>query len=365
MTKLSEDRQTNFCNEIINARNYIVRNTCKNDIFQHFANILFWQNLLFIIGICGIWIKYNFISIFSLTCFIVSRWTINGHHICHGGYDRCNQYPYIRKDFGKGFRRIIDWFDWFSIEAWKFEHNKFHHYYLNESADPDLVENIHDKLLKNFTFLLKNIAFILSVLTWRWSYYASNTLDKYNAELSNNKSNSTIMIHHLFYKKDLLIEFVKIVLPYFMYMFICIPSIFGLIFGSAYFYNTLYNLILTEFFANIYSFSIIASNHCGKDLYRFNKSDVSENGRIYRAALGSVNFPLGNDIIDFSHGYLNYQIEHHMFPNLSCLEYKKLAPKVEEICKKYDVQYIKQNIFIRLYYTYRIFVGLDKMKVYD
>ena len=78
-----------------------------------------------------------------------------------------------------------------------------------------------------------------------------------------------------------------------------------------------------------------------------------------------MNYPFGNDMIDFFHGYLNYQIEHHMFPDLSCLEYQRLAPFVEEICKKYDVQYVKQNIFIRLYYTYRIYVGLDRMKVYD
>jgi len=366
MNILTEDKQKEFCNEIIQIKNEIVKTTSKAEIFQHFSNIIFWQNMLFFIGISGIWIQYNFISILSLTCFIVTRWSINGHHVGHGGYDKCNVYPYLRKDFGKGLRRIVDWFDWFSIEAWKFEHNKFHHYYLNEQSDPDLVENIYDTTLVRFTFFQRNIMFLLSMITWRWAYYASNTLAKYHSSLNNNsESNSTIMIHHLFYVEGLPLEFLKLVLPYFIYMFIFIPSIFGWFLGSPYFYNALYNLILTEVFANIYSFLIITTNHCGYDLYRFNKSDLSENGRIYRAVLGSVNYPFGNDMIDFFHGYLNYQIEHHMFPDLSCLEYRRLAPFVREICKKYDVQYIKQNIFIRLYYTYRIYVGLDRMKVYD
>ena len=142
-------------------------------------------------------------------------------------------------------------------------------------------------------------------------------------------------------------------------------SIFGYFIGPIYFYNTLYNLILVDIFANIYSFIIIVTNHAGSDLYRFDTHGTLDFRRVYRAVLGSVNYPLGNDIIDFLHGYLNYQIEHHMFPNLSCLEYKKLAPEVEKICKEYKVQYIKQNVFIRMYYTYRIFTKLDKMKLYQ
>jgi len=363
MTTLTHDKQNEFCNEIIKVKNEIVANTSKEEIFRHFAKILYWQNLLFCIGISGIWIKYNFISIISLTCFIVTRWTINGHHVCHGGYDRCNKYPYIRTEFGKGWRRCIDWFDWFSIEAWTFEHNKFHHYYLNENTDPDLIENIYDKALVQFTFLQKNLTIISSIFTWRWAYYASNTLAKYHRSITNlGENNDTIMIHHLFYVDGLALEFVKVISSYFVYMFICIPSIYGIILGSRYFYHTLCNLLLTEIFANIYTFSIITTNHCGYDLYRFKTSNVSENGRIYRAVLGSVNYPYGNDVIDFFHGYLNYQIEHHMFPNLSCLEYQKLAPLVKNICRKYNVQYIQENVLFRLYYTYRIFVGLDRMK---
>jgi hypothetical protein len=129
MSLLPEDKQTEFCSEIIKIKNEIIKTTSKAEIFEHFSNILFLQNLLFFLGISGIWIQYNFISILSLTGFIVSRWTINGHHVCHGGYDQCEVYPYLRKDFGKGLRRFIDWFDWFSVEAWTFEHNKFHHFY--------------------------------------------------------------------------------------------------------------------------------------------------------------------------------------------------------------------------------------------
>jgi len=137
-------------------------------------------------------------------------------------------------------------------------------------------------------------------------------------------------------------------------MFLFIPSIFGIILGSPYFYNALCNIILTEVFANIYSFLIITTNHCGYDLYRFNKSDLSENGRIYRAVLGSVNYPFGNNVIDFFHGYLNYQIEHHLFPRISHVHYYKIKPIVQEWCKENKIKYnYYNNLFDNIKACYR------------
>ena len=65
------------------------------------------------VGLSGIWIKYNIFSIASFSMFLVSRWAITAHHVCHGGYDKCDKYPYKRSTFGVGLRRFIDWFDWF------------------------------------------------------------------------------------------------------------------------------------------------------------------------------------------------------------------------------------------------------------
>ena len=53
----------------------------------------------------------------------------------------------------------------------------------------------------------------------------------------------------------------------------------------------------------------------------------------------SVNFRTGNgeggkvhgfraDLNDFFHGWLNFQIEHHLWPQLSMLSYQKAAPEV-------------------------------------
>ena len=42
---------------------------------------------------------------------------------------------------------------------------------------------------------------------------------------------------------------------------------------------------------------------------------------------------LGGDVNDFLHGWLNYQIEHHLFPDLPPLRYRQLQPKVKARCE--------------------------------
>jgi len=54
-----------------------------------------------------------------------------------------------------------------------------------------------------------------------------------------------------------------------------------------------------------------------------------------RAVIGSVNFKTGGDVNDFMHGWLNYQIEHHMFSDMSMLTYQRMAPEMKLLCEKY------------------------------
>jgi len=42
---------------------------------------------------------------------------------------------------------------------------------------------------------------------------------------------------------------------------------------------------------------------------------------------------------DWFTGYLNYQIEHHLFPNMPRHKYPEIAPRVQELCKKHGITY--------------------------
>ena len=108
---------------------------------------------------------------------------------------------------------------------------------------------------------------------------------------------------------------------------VLIPSLF-LPLGKTAATFVLINSIAAELIANIYSFIIIVPNHAGDDLYRFD-TPVTDQAEFYvRQVTGSVNFTCGNDFIDFLHGWLNYQIEHHVFPDIPMLKYQQYQPKI-------------------------------------
>lgn len=48
---------------------------------------------------------------------------------------------------------------------------------------------------------------------------------------------------------------------------------------------------------------------------------------------------------DWFSGHLNYQIEHHLFPNMPRHSYEAVRPRVQELCKKHDVPYIQTSMW--------------------
>jgi fatty acid desaturase len=256
-------------------------------------------------------------------------------------------------------------------EAWAIEHNKYHHYYLNESKDPDFVQGNVLKgggleQSKPYRFILN----IISMATWRWSFYCVNTYKVlYNNDVASesNKDDEVCTLLTLF-KKPLAFIFSvirKVYLPYLFLWYFALPLLVGHYFSCP-LWEIYKKLFIIELLTNIYTFTIIVTNHCGSDLYQFKNSyNRDTSGFLLHAILGSVNYNYGNDFVDFLHGYLNYQIEHHMFPDLSCLEYQLLAPRVRKICREHGVPYLKESCLIRVIKTFRVMMTWDTMTVYE
>jgi fatty acid desaturase len=66
--------------------------------------------------------------------------------------------------------------------------------------------------------------------------------------------------------------------------------------------------------------------------------------------------------VDFLHGWLNYQIEHHLFPDLPMLKYQQIQPKVKEVCERYGLPYVQEGVFKRARRLLDIMVGKTSMK---
>jgi fatty acid desaturase len=217
------------------------------------------------------------------------------------------------------------------------------------------------------------IIFIL-MITWKFTYYASNTykelcIYKYERQTGTDivKGRGVSMIYtslirskHWYSFKQLVINVIGM---YFVVRFVILPLVFYYV-NPQYGVNALVNLVFAEMLTNFHSFIMIATNHCGSDVCRFTTPcDLSDKGDFYlRQIIGSVNYTNGSEIVDYIHGYLNYQIEHHLFPDMSLSSYRKIAPKVQEICQKHGIMYIKENVLLRLKKTLDVLVGTASMK---
>jgi fatty acid desaturase len=274
-----------------------------------------------------------------------------------------------------------DWMDWMLPEAWNVEHNNRHHYNLSEIHDPDLVE-ANSAMIRGLDVpvAVKYVMVAFLMMTWKWYYYAPNTYKELKlAKLRREGKplpkgvkpeaqvtfDSILLGLNPFYTMS---EFFTVVIgPYFLVHFIITPLpllVLEHYLGVEGLYrNALINMAFADVLTNIHSFVAIVTNHAGNDMYRFRDGCRPFSGSFYlRQVLASVDFSMGTDVIDLLHGWLNYQIEHHLWPNLSMLSYQKSAPAVRALCAKHGVPYIKENVFIRVKKTVDIMVGNTSMK---
>jgi len=373
-----------FTEEIKKLGDTLQKNQGHKDVV-HLNKMVMWSNILGLSGLVTMGVGVNLFSIIALSTWTLTRWTMIAHHTCHGGYDKCHpdkkRWNRFKFAIGSLWRRIADWFDWMMPEAWNVEHNNRHHYNLSEVNDPDLVENNLQELRNmKAPVLFKYIYVFFAACTWKWVYYSPNTykelkLAKWRREGKKIPDgvvpSDAVTIKYLltnttpFYS---LWEFFFVVIgPYLLLHFFIMPM--PLIFIGQYlgldgmYVNALKNLLWAEILTNIHGFLVVVTNHAGDDMYRFRYGCRPYSGSFYlRQVLASVDFAYGPDHVDFFHGYLNYQIEHHLWPNLSMLSYKKSAPLVRGICKRHGVPYIKENVFWRLKKTVDIMVGDSSMK---
>ena len=63
-------------------------------------------------------------------------------------------------------------------------------------------------------------------------------------------------------------------------------------------------------------------------------------------------------------GFLNYQVEHHLWPNLSALSYQRAHPELKAICAKHGVPFVQQSVPARLRKTIDVMVGKTSMRVF-
>jgi linoleoyl-CoA desaturase len=101
---------------------------------------------------------------------------------------------------------------------------------------------------------------------------------------------------------------------------------------------------------NIWSYSIIFCGHFPDQTYTFSQKEVEDEtkgGRYVRQLIGAANIE-GSPLFHVMSGNLGYQVEHHLYPDMPSTRYGEIAPKVREICERYDLPYNTGPFFQQL-----------------
>ena len=317
------------------------------------------------IGLSGVlfWI-FGVIAAVLIGLGNVTRWANVVHPILHGAYDKVPNVPleYTKRGFARGKRRYVDWLDWIQPEAWEYEHNIMHHYHLGEDEDPDNVErNMQWLIQSKVPMWLRRVIIYTFAMTWKFTYYAPNTMRILeNKERRRRKEPETSDYNYLPINEAGKKLWREAYLPYGIVQFILKPLLF-LPLGLNAVWSAFIILILAEAYANLHSFLVIVPNHSAGDIYQFSEPHKSQGEFYLRQIMGSVNYNTGTDLLDFAQGFLNYQIEHHLFPNTPQSYQQKMQPYVKEICRKHNIEYRQESVWKRIGMTIDLMIGKTKL----
>jgi hypothetical protein len=70
-----------------------------------------------------------------------------------------------------------------------------------------------------------------------------------------------------------------------------------------------------------------------------------------------VNYKCGGDAVDILHFFANYQIEHHLWPDLPMLKYREYQPRVRELCRRFGIPYKQEGVLHRAVKMAGVYVG--------
>jgi fatty acid desaturase len=348
--------------------------------FDHLHGIIRFNNVLFYFGLLFSFLDVTYVFPWVMMGLsISSHWTTVSHHISHGGYTR----KYDRFTYGKKImRRVVDWMDYILPEAWHCEHNVHHHYKLNEFNDPDNVQhNLAQLRALNVPNFLKYGIIAVFALTWRLLYYSPNSYKYYKAsklkyEMKAEDYKQMTLAGFFLNEWPTWVSrseyFFQVLFPLFFYRalaffpFYAVHAFYSDFFTATHLYNVLLNYVFADLFCNIHTFAIIVPNHAGDDMYLYRSGVTAKSDEwLLRQCISSANYVTGHNAGDYLQGWLNYQIEHHLFPDLSAYEYQLIHKDVKRVCEKHGVPYTSESVFLRLWKTVKIMTGQASIPYYE
>lgn len=233
---------------------------------------------------------------------------------------------------------------------WIYQHNTLHHGFTNiEGHDEDIEppaglmrfsphkprKKIHayQHIYAWFFYSLMTVSWIITKDFVRLKRYRDN-----KAPIFNRKSYGQMMI-------DLIISKV-----FYYAVFLALP----IVLIPVAWYWVFVGFLLMHMVAGLILSTVFQTAHVMPDSeYPMpDESGNMENNWAVHQMLTTSDFSPRSRLLSWMIGGLNYQIEHHLFPNISHVHYKNIAPIVRETAEKHGIPYNVQPSFAKAVYNH-------------
>ncbi len=227
--------------------------------------------------------------------------------------------------------------------TWQYQHNTLHHGYTNidgfdEDIDPGKILRLSpDKpYYKIYRFQQFYAWFFYGLMTLTW------TIDKDFRQLFRYKREGVELSQKRSFGR-LLTELIVSKVLYYTYMLV-IPIIFlpipwWMVVIFYFIMHLVSGFMLTIIFQTAHVMP--SSEYPNPD-----KGGSMENNWAIHQLLTTTDYARGNRLFSWYVGGLNFQIEHHLFPNICHVHYHKISKIVEATAKKYNIPYHVQPGFL-------------------
>lgn len=225
---------------------------------------------------------------------------------------------------------------------WRIQHNQLHHTYTNVH---ELDNDIMPPFLLRFSPDYPKIWLHKFQFLYAWFFYGLLTLSWVGA-----KDFQQIIRFRKdgFYDnkvKEYRTELVKLVCFKMIYMtlFLVLPTLL-----TPYsFWMVLAGFLSMHFFAGVMISMVFQPAHVTTttEFPKVTEDAIIEESWAEIQVKTTQNFAMTNKPLSWYIGGLNFQIEHHLFPNISHVHYKKLSPIVQEVAKEFGLPYLNLPSF--------------------
>jgi len=229
-----------------------------------------------------------------------------------------------------------------NVFNWKMQHNIFHHTFTNINGyDEDIRSRVvirmsHEEPLKKFhRFQYLYVFFFYSLMTLSKLVGDFFQLHDYNKSGVTKEQNAKPKL-----------ETFKLILSKALYIIIAIGL--PMLLTSFLWWQILLGFLVMHLTAGLIMSSIFQMAHVveGADQPIPDANGNIDNEWAIHELLTTANFAKENRLLSWYIGGLNFQIEHHLFPNISHTHYRKIAPIVKETAKEFGLPYNEKKTFL-------------------